>query len=27
MPFVFTNLKIGEGVEVIIDFIITQGGL
>ena len=26
-PFVFTNLKTGEGVERIVDFIVTQGGL
>ena len=26
-PFVFTNLKAGEGVAAIIDFVITQGGL
>jgi len=26
-PFVFTNLKIGNGLERIIDFIATQGGL
>jgi urease accessory protein len=26
-PFVFTNLKTGEGVAAIIDFVVTQGGL
>jgi len=26
-PFVFTNLKTGEGVAAIVDFVITQGGL
>jgi urease accessory protein len=26
-PFVFTNLKAGDGVERIVDFIATQGGL
>jgi len=26
-PFVFTNLKTGMGVEPIVDFIVTQGGL
>jgi len=26
-PFVFANLKIGEGVERIVDFIVAQGGL
>jgi len=26
-PFVFTNLKLGEGVDDIINFIVTQGGL
>jgi urease accessory protein len=26
-PFVFTNLKAGDGVERIVDFIVTQGGL
>jgi urease accessory protein len=26
-PFVFTNLKTGEGVDHIINFIVTQGGL
>jgi urease accessory protein len=26
-PFVFTNLKSGEGVEQIADFIIENGGL
>jgi urease accessory protein len=26
-PFVFTNLKTGDGVERIVDFIVTQGGL
>src|SRR5277367_2199615 len=26
-PFVFTNLKVGEGVERIVDFIVAQGGL
>jgi urease accessory protein len=26
-PFVFTNLKSGEGLQVIIDFIRTSGGL
>jgi urease accessory protein len=26
-PFVFTNLKTGEGVDHIVDFVITQGGL
>ena len=27
LPFVFANLKIGEGVERIVDFIVAQGGL
>jgi len=26
-PFVFTNLKTGEGVARIVDFVVTQGGL
>ncbi len=26
-PFVFTNLKTGEGVERIVDFVVAQGGL
>jgi urease accessory protein len=26
-PFVFSNLKSGEGVEAITDFIIEKGGL
>lgn len=26
-PFVFTNLKTGEGLDRIIDFLVTQGGL
>jgi len=26
-PFVFTNLKTGDGTERIVDFIVTQGGL
>jgi urease accessory protein len=26
-PFVFTNLKTGEGVDRIVDFVTTQGGL
>jgi urease accessory protein len=26
-PFVFTNLKTGEGVGTIVDFVVTQGGL
>jgi urease accessory protein len=26
-PFIFTNLKSGEGAEVIANFIIEQGGL
>ena len=26
-PFVFTNLKSGEGVEAIVDFVVAQGGL
>jgi urease accessory protein len=26
-PFIFTNLKAGEGVDAIVDFIATQGGL
>ncbi len=26
-PFVFTNLKTGEGVEKIVDFVVTQAGL
>jgi urease accessory protein len=26
-PFVFTNLKAGDGIEQIVDFIVTQGGL
>jgi urease accessory protein len=26
-PFVFTNLKAGDGVAAIVDFIVTQGGL
>src|SRR5436309_13238919 len=26
-PFVFTNLKTGEGVAAIVDFVVTQGGL
>src|SRR5438128_2017677 len=27
LPFVFTNLKSGDGAERIVDFIVTQGGL
>ena len=26
-PFVFTNLKAGNGVDEIVDFVITKGGL
>jgi urease accessory protein len=26
-PFIFTNLKVGDGVARIIDFVIEQGGL
>ncbi len=26
-PFVFTNLKSGEGVDAIVDFVVAQGGL
>src|SRR5437667_4453066 len=26
-PFIFTNLKTGDGIERIVDFIVTQGGL
>src|SRR5580765_3734981 len=26
-PFVFTNLKAGDGVETIVEFVVTQGGL
>jgi urease accessory protein len=26
-PFVFTNLKSGEGLDAIVDFVMTQGGL
>jgi urease accessory protein len=26
-PFVFTNLKTGDGLDQIVDFIIAQGGL
>jgi urease accessory protein len=26
-PFVFTNLKTGEGLDWIVDFVVTQGGL
>jgi len=26
-PFVFTNLKTGEGVDGIVDFLVIQGGL
>ena len=26
-PFVFTNLKTGEGIDHIRDFVVTQGGL
>jgi urease accessory protein len=26
-PFVFTNLKTGEGVQTVVDFIVKQGGL
>ena len=26
-PFVFTNLKSGDGVDTIVDFLIAQGGL
>ena len=26
-PFVFTNLKTGEGLQVVVDFIVKQGGL
>jgi urease accessory protein len=25
--FVFTNLKTGDGVDDIVDFVVTQGGL
>jgi urease accessory protein len=27
LPFVFTNLKTGEGVDRIHDFVVIQGGL
>jgi len=26
-PFLFTNLKAGEGVDRIVDFLVAQGGL
>jgi urease accessory protein len=26
-PFVFTNLKIGDGVDKVVDFVVAQGGL
>ena len=26
-PFVFANLKAGDGVDAIVDFVVTQGGL
>ena len=26
-PFVFTNLKTGEGVDRVVNFIVMQGGL
>ncbi len=26
-PFVFTNLKTGEGVDRVVDFVVEQGGL
>jgi urease accessory protein len=26
-PFVFTNLRTGDGVDQIVDFVTTQGGL
>ena len=26
-PFVFTNLKSGDGVDRIVDFVVAQGGL
>jgi urease accessory protein len=26
-PFVFTNLKTGDGVESVVDFIVQQGAL
>jgi hypothetical protein len=26
-PFIFTNLKLGDGVPRIIDFVVAQGGL
>jgi urease accessory protein len=26
-PFVFTNLKTGDGLDRIVDFLVTQGGL
>ena len=26
-PFVFTNVKDGKGVEAVLDFIVTRGGL
>jgi urease accessory protein len=26
-PFVFTNLKTGDGVDIVVDFVIAQGGL
>ncbi len=26
-PFVFTNLKAGDGLEVVVDFLVTEGGL
>jgi len=26
-PFVFTNLRTGEGLDRIVDFLVTQGGL
>jgi len=26
-PFVFTNLKAGNGVDHIVEFVVTQGGL
>jgi urease accessory protein len=26
-PFVFTNLKTGDGLDRVVDFIVAQGGL